>query len=84
MDEVPKSSVHLFEALSDPETGNSGEANHTAFNRAFNVDRTMFDWLETTEQAYRLKRLGLGMRGVAALQPPDAILSGKWAPQVGG
>lgn len=74
---MPKSGVYLEEALADPVTGDSGEVTHTAFNRAFNTDSSLWDWYETPENEHRHKRFGMAMRGVAALQPPDAILSCK-------
>ena len=77
LDEIHKAGTHLYEAISDPETGHSGEVTHTSFNRAFNTELPVWEWYETPEQEHRRKRFGLAMRGVAAFQPPDAILSGQ-------
>jgi len=73
-DEVAKSVSYLWENLSDPATADSYEVKETAFNRGLSTDLTYWEYFDTPEQAYRLKRFGCGMRGVVALQPPNQIL----------
>ncbi|KAG5341098.1 hypothetical protein C0989_011690 [Termitomyces sp. Mn162] len=68
-----KSSSQLFENMRDPNTARSGEPNHTPFNRAFDVDLSLWLWYETKDQAYRRRRLEVAMCGVAQMQPPDVL-----------
>ncbi|KAH6913356.1 hypothetical protein BKA70DRAFT_1369956 [Coprinopsis sp. MPI-PUGE-AT-0042] len=77
--DIPKSSVYLDEALSNPTNGDSDDVTHAAFNRAFDVDTPFWDWLEMPEQEHRPKRFGQAMRRVQAPQPADTIPSAyKW------
>ncbi|TFK65282.1 O-methyltransferase [Pluteus cervinus] len=45
----------------------------SAFQIAFNEPLTFYGWMEKPENAYRLHRFGISMRGFGAMQPPDAI-----------
>lgn len=75
LDEIPKSTAYLWETLSDPVSAHSDEVTQTAFNKAFNEELPVWAWYEKPDQSGRLRRFGSAMRGVEALQPPDAILS---------
>jgi len=68
-----KASGYLWEAISDPVTGGSDEITHTAFNRAFNTDKSFWDFMQTPEEAWRMKRFGIGMQGVLRAQPERQI-----------
>jgi len=74
--EVYMSSTAAVEVLRDPVMKLSGEPNHAPFNRAFNTDLTIWDWLEQPEQHYNLRRFGVAMQGVATMQPASTILDG--------
>jgi len=63
--------------MTDPTSVDSGEVTKTAFNRAFDEELPIWAWFEKPDQNLRLRRFGSAMQGVAALQPADAILSGK-------
>ena len=58
-------------------SAHSDEVTQTAFNKAFNEELPVWAWYEKPDQSGRLRRFGSAMRGVEALQPPDAILSGE-------
>lgn len=62
--------------MSNPSTGNSVEANETPFNNAFNIKATYWEMMGQSDQEYRQRRFGIGMKGVAALESTDAILKG--------
>ena len=61
----------------DNKLGASPEPNETAFNKVFNTSLPMFSWLELPENALRLKRFTIGMKGVQNLSSANAILDGK-------
>ena len=63
--------------MTDPASADSGEVTKTAFNRAFDEELPIWAWFEKPDQNLRLRRFGSAMQGVEALQPADAILSGK-------
>jgi len=68
-----KSAGYLWEAISDPATGGSGEVEHSAFNKAFETDKSFWDFIQTPEEAWRGKRFGIAMQGVLAAQPARQI-----------
>ncbi|KAG6888552.1 hypothetical protein C0995_007424 [Termitomyces sp. Mi166 len=72
LDECFKASVYAWETLSDPTTVKSGEPTAAPLARAFNIQQTYYDFLARDE--FRSRRLNVGMRGVQAMQPVDAIL----------
>ncbi|KAF8988604.1 O-methyltransferase, partial [Cyathus striatus] len=74
LDEVSKSSAYLWETLQDPKFRGSDEVTAAPFNYAFHEQEPIWAWLETPNQAYRQRRFDTAMRGVAAMQPADAIL----------
>ena len=63
--------------MTDPASADSGEVTKTAFNRAFDEELPIWAWFEKPDQNLRLRRFGSAMQGVEALQPADAILSGR-------
>ncbi|KAF5312469.1 hypothetical protein D9619_003732 [Psilocybe cf. subviscida] len=74
LDEVTKSCAYLWENMSDPAVAHSEEVNHSPFSRAFNWEGTLWTFFNQPEQWARQHRFGIGMQGVAALEPADAIL----------
>ncbi|KAF8891932.1 O-methyltransferase-domain-containing protein [Gymnopilus junonius] len=74
------SSGYLTEYLKDPVMGNSEEPNHAPFNKAFQVDVSLFDWYNQPEQAARLRRFLTAMQGTDRLQADDGLLKAiEWA-----
>lgn len=76
MDEGAKSASYLSETLLDPETAFSGEPTKCSLHRAFQMDKTIFDWFEDPAQKHRLYRFGVAMEGSAKFEPPDLALNG--------
>jgi hypothetical protein len=76
LDEGFKSSSYLTEALLDPEFGHAGEANKAAFNKAYNVERDFWHWLELPDNRLRLARFGASMDGLRNMSSAGAILEG--------
>ncbi|KAG6817102.1 hypothetical protein H0H87_012623 [Tephrocybe sp. NHM501043] len=72
LDEAFKASAYAWETLSDPDTAKSGDPTASPFARAFNAKETLWDLHARDEQ--RSRRFNIGMRGIQALQPVDAIL----------
>ncbi|GJE83945.1 O-methyltransferase [Phanerochaete sordida] len=75
-DEALKTGGYLEDALFDPKIAKSYDPTETAFNLAFNTKLSAWQWLETPENAHRLTRFGLAMRGARQATSPDAILDG--------
>lgn len=76
-DEELKASAYLLENLTDPKTAFSEEPDESALNRAFGTNITMWEWFEQPENALRLKRFGVGMKGTVEAHNPKAILDRK-------
>ncbi|KNZ82352.1 Sterigmatocystin 8-O-methyltransferase [Termitomyces sp. J132] len=72
LDEAFKASAYAWETLSDPATAKSGDPDKSPFSRAFNTTETIWEFFAQDEM--RARRFNIGMRGVQALQPADAIL----------
>jgi len=75
-DEVSKGSSYLYDALSDPVTAFSSEANEAAFCRAFNTNLACWDFYDHPDQRERRRRFGVGMQGVAKLDPIELTIKG--------
>jgi len=75
-DEVIKGSSYLYDTLSDPETAFSSEANEAAFSRGFNTKLACWDFYEQPDQRARRQRFGVGMHGVAKLEPVELTIKG--------
>ena len=71
-----KSASYLSETLLSEDMAKSGEPNHTAFNKAFNTDLSMFPWFALPENEYRLNRFNIAMQGVQNMGSPRGILDG--------
>ncbi|KIL66630.1 hypothetical protein M378DRAFT_160640, partial [Amanita muscaria Koide BX008] len=67
LDEIFKSSAYLWETLSDPQTGKSGEPSHAPIGRALSNGKGFFDYLAQPDQKFRQKRFDTGMRAVHSL-----------------
>lgn len=76
LDEAFKASAYAWETLSDQATKRSGKPDKSPFARAFNTEATLWQFYERPEESFRRRRFGVGMQGIQALQPADAILSG--------
>ena len=76
LDEGFKSSSYLTEVFLDPEFGHAGQANKAAFNKAYNVEEDLWNWLERPDNRLRLARFGAAMNGLGNMTPTDAILEG--------
>ncbi|KAJ8502546.1 hypothetical protein ONZ45_g11654 [Pleurotus djamor] len=74
LDEAFKASAYSWETLSDPLTSLSGDPRASPFARSINSSETLWEFYERPEESYRQRRFDIGMRGIQALQPPDAIL----------
>ncbi|KAJ8093236.1 hypothetical protein PM082_020730 [Marasmius tenuissimus] len=74
LDEPFKGSAYAWEVCSDPKTALVGEANASPFARAVCPGETLWQYLDRPTEAFRRARFGIGMRGINALQPPDAVL----------
>ncbi|PBK89076.1 hypothetical protein ARMGADRAFT_1084165 [Armillaria gallica] len=77
-DEVFKSSAYLAEVLLDK------QLDLIKYQYVFKTEKNMFDWYEEPENEYRLKRCCAAMEGAAKLNPPNAILAGKYATDSNG
>ncbi|KAJ6574821.1 O-methyltransferase-domain-containing protein [Mycena capillaripes] len=70
-----KASTCVWENMADPFTAQSGEPNHSPFQRAFGTNKTYFEWQAEEEQKYISHRFGITMVGMASMRPANAILS---------
>ncbi|KAK7056304.1 hypothetical protein VNI00_002857 [Paramarasmius palmivorus] len=75
LDEAFKAAAFSWETCSDPATAHSGEPDASPFAKAFNKRQTLWSFYEQPEQKFRQNRFGIGMRGIQALQPPDAVMN---------
>lgn len=66
----------MTEALTDPKTGYSNEANETAFNKAFDTADNVWAWFNRPENEYRNNRFIATMDGISKLESPEGILHG--------
>ncbi|KAF8577508.1 S-adenosyl-L-methionine-dependent methyltransferase [Ramaria rubella] len=75
LDEVFKAAAYGWETLADPKTVKSDEIDETAFSRSIKSKESICKFYARPEESFRYSRFSLGMKGVAAFQPKDAILS---------
>ncbi len=75
MDEVFKAAAYAWEAYSDTKIAHSGEPDETALAKALGFKETVWSYFSRPEEQFRRTRFGIGMRGVAAFQPADAVLN---------
>ncbi|KAJ7877779.1 S-adenosyl-L-methionine-dependent methyltransferase [Mycena leptocephala] len=73
-DEIAKAGTALAENMTDEEIAFSDNPVHSPFQRAFKHDLRLYDWYELPENAFRRRRFGIGMMGVATFEG-EAILS---------
>lgn len=76
LDEAFKAAAYSWETLSDPATRRSGDPKASPFARAINAEETLWQFYERPEERDRQHRFDIGMQGIQALQPPNAILGG--------
>ncbi|KAG5641680.1 hypothetical protein DXG03_004444 [Asterophora parasitica] len=72
LDETFKASAYAWENLSDPLTSKSGDPTAAPVSRAYRTKETY--WEINAREEHRSRRFNIGMQGVQALQPADAIL----------
>ncbi|KAG5641678.1 hypothetical protein DXG03_004442 [Asterophora parasitica] len=72
LDETFKASAYAWETLSDPLTAKSSDPRATPLSRAYNTKETY--WEIVARQEHLFRRFNIGMQGIQALQPADAIL----------
>ncbi|KAJ7591566.1 hypothetical protein C8J56DRAFT_1047774 [Mycena floridula] len=73
--DATKATSVLLENMIDPRTAFSDRSNLTPFQRTFQTDRQMYEFYELPEQAYRRRRFGTAMTGLATLQR-ESVLKG--------
>ncbi|KAJ6480521.1 S-adenosyl-L-methionine-dependent methyltransferase [Mycena vitilis] len=80
LDEAFKASAYAWESLADPATAGSGNPTASPFARAMGRPETLWTYYARPEEKFRQHRFGIGMEGIQALQPADAILKAyDWA-----
>lgn len=73
-DEIGKALLHFPQTLIDPSRpGSDIHEMDTAFNRAFNFDRQIFDWYGLPENSFYLARVTEVLNDTRRLSPPGAI-----------
>ena len=76
-DEPFKAAAQVWETVSDPDDGLSGEPDATAMARAFGVRESVWKIMTRPENAHRLRRFNIAMAGSANLQPANVVLGGE-------
>lgn len=56
--------------------GCSEEPNHAPFNKAFQVDISLFEWYNQADQANQLRRFLTAMQGTDRFQIDDGLSKG--------
>jgi hypothetical protein len=74
LDEPFSGSAYAWEALAAPKNVRSG--NPSA--RAMNTTDTLWQFHERAEESSQHRRFNIGMKGIQALQPANAILTGSF------
>ncbi|KAF7368277.1 S-adenosyl-L-methionine-dependent methyltransferase [Mycena venus] len=74
LDESFKASAYAWETLADPATVRSGDPAATPLARSLGRPEPLWTYFARPEEQFRQHRFNIGMKGVQALQPPDAIL----------
>ncbi|KAF5379387.1 hypothetical protein D9615_006601 [Tricholomella constricta] len=83
LDEAFKASAVVWETLTDPATAYSGDPRAAPVSRAFGIQDSFWDLLGRDKP--RARRFNIGMQGVQALEPVDAILEAyDWKELPGG
>ncbi len=76
LDEIFKSSAYLWETVSDPKTGNSGEPGDAPISKALSKGKGFFDYLAQPDQVLRQKRFDMAMRAGHAMLCSATVLQG--------
>ncbi|KAJ7167962.1 S-adenosyl-L-methionine-dependent methyltransferase [Mycena filopes] len=74
LDEAFKGTAYSWETLADESTRLSGDPAASPFARAMGRKETLWTYHARPEEKFRQQRFNIGMQGVEALQPADAIL----------
>ncbi|KAG6844085.1 hypothetical protein H0H87_009911 [Tephrocybe sp. NHM501043] len=69
-----KSSSYLMENIKDPKTSHSSEPRHSCLQRALGFNTSFWDFHSRPENAYRLRRFDIAMKGATVLDLPDLLL----------
>ena len=67
----------MFETLSDPEMGFSGDATKAGLSKALAPGKSFWEFLELPGNEHRLHRFGVAMQGSTKSEPQHAILNGE-------
>ena len=73
LDETFKACAYSWETLQDP-SYRAGEPSESPVSKALGVRETLWQHYARSEYRYRGTRFDIGMHGVNAMQPPDAVL----------
>ncbi|KLO19077.1 S-adenosyl-L-methionine-dependent methyltransferase [Schizopora paradoxa] len=78
-DEGLKGAASLFEVMTDPTLAFSGDPKDTGFSKAFNTQKSYWEFMEQPDQKARLYRFGVTMEGLQKLEPPElAVIGYDW------
>ncbi|KAG6900278.1 hypothetical protein C0993_000466 [Termitomyces sp. T159_Od127] len=77
MADAHKASSYLMENMLDPETSHSDEPQHSPLQRALRFDTNLWDFQSRPENAYRLRRFGVAMKGGTVMQLPNLLIERK-------
>ncbi|KAG6807059.1 hypothetical protein H0H92_008969 [Tricholoma furcatifolium] len=69
-----KASSYLLENMTDPKTSHSYEPQHSPLQRALGFKTNFWEFHARPENAYRLRRFGIAMRGSTVMDLPDLLL----------
>ncbi|KAF7344103.1 S-adenosyl-L-methionine-dependent methyltransferase [Mycena venus] len=80
LDETFQASAYAWETLVDPATARSGDQCDAALTRAMGSKETLWQLYARPEEKLRHDRFQIGMQGVEAMQPADAVVKAfDWA-----
>lgn len=63
--------------MTDPDVAFSGEAKHASLSKAFNTDKSFWEFSEQPDQRARRTRFAVAMAGTQAMEPPGLPILGK-------
>lgn len=76
-DDSLKASAYFFEVMTDPKFAFSGEAEHSGFSKAFNTNKSFWEFNQLPEQHARMKRFGIAMKGTQGMEPSGLPIVGE-------
>ncbi|KAK7043177.1 hypothetical protein VNI00_008531 [Paramarasmius palmivorus] len=78
-DEMFKASAYMTETLLDPKKGHSDAPEDTPLARAFNMNKSVWDWFEEPGNEFRLKRFASAAEGFYKMKPGAVLAGFKWS-----